>query len=234
MNGTIENRDSFLRNIASKLNHTSADASQPPAWEHKYMPQEKVYQKYSTEQLVDMMKKACDPIHTKAYETTSDKLAEQLDKIIADYGAGKVVATKDERFSKFGLQNVLSKYDVYTWNYSEGHRTIDRAAEANIGLSICDVMLAESATAGLFNDKDKARSVSLLPETSIVIVPKSLIVPRLTQAMQMVEERVQKGEEIASYINFISGPSNSADIEMRLVVGVHGPIKVAYLIVSDL
>jgi L-lactate dehydrogenase complex protein LldG len=232
MNGTIENRDSFLKKIADKLNRTLGEAPEKPKWVHT--PQEHVYEDYSDDQLVEMMKHACEPIHTKVFETTSDELAKQLDTLIEKYGAGKIVATKDARFNEFGLKDVLDKYQVYTWNYSEGHKNINKAAEAAIGLSICDVMLAESATAGLFNDKDKARSVSLLPETSIVIVPKSRIVPRLTQAMQLVEDKVNKGEKLSSYINFISGPSNSADIEMKLVVGVHGPIKVAYLIVSDL
>ncbi|MFT8312468.1 MAG: lactate utilization protein C [Sporolactobacillus sp.] len=232
MRGTIENRDSFLEKIAGKLNRTVGEVPEMPIWAHK--PQERVYEDYSEDQLTAMMKKACESIHTTVCETNSDGLAEKLKQLIDKYGAGKIVATKDERFEAFGLSNVLENYQAYTWNYKEGHQNIDKAAEANIGLSICDVMLAESATAGLFNDKDKARSVSLLPETSIVIVPKSSIVPRLTQAMNLIENKVENGEDVSSYINFISGPSNSADIEMRLVVGVHGPIKVAYIIVSDL
>ncbi|TGA96166.1 lactate utilization protein C [Sporolactobacillus shoreae] len=232
MSGTIENREAFLENIAKKLNRESGALVETPDWTNQ--PQWAVYQNSSKDQLVEIMKKASELIHTTIFETTADQLADTLDNAITEYGGAPVIATNDHRFSDFGLTDVLRKSDAYIWNVNNGHKNIDVAAQANIGISIADVMLAESATAGLFNDKDKARSVSLLPVTSIVIVPKSLIVPRLTQAMQMVEKKVEEGSEISHYINFISGPSNSADIEMRLVVGVHGPVKVAYIVVHDL
>jgi L-lactate dehydrogenase complex protein LldG len=52
----------------------------------------------------------------------------------------------------------------------------------------------------------------------------------MTQAARVMRK---KGDGISSCVNFITGPSNSAVIEMNLVVGVHGPVHAAYIVIED-
>lgn len=229
--GSIQNRDSFLENVASKLGRSRQKSVEKPQWTYK--PQWEVYKEASQDHLLEVFKEACGKVHTIVKETTFNNLSQDLADMVNEFEAGPIVISKDSRFEQYGLHENLSAEQVYQWDVSLGKENIEFASKANIGISFSDITLAESGTTVFLTNKDQARSISLLPKTSIVIIPKSSLVPRLTQATKAIEERIQKGEEINSYINMISGPSNSADIEMNLVVGVHGPVRVGYLVVED-
>lgn len=238
MNGTIQNRDSFLGQIANRLGRERITKVEKPQW--KYNPQADVFKGASKDELLEILVEQCKNIHTKVVISDTKQLADSLKKVVQDFGGGSIVTTKDERYNEYGLGNLLneewpkSDVDLHIWDYTLGDENVKKAEAANVGITISDITLAESGTAVLFSSKDKGRSISFLPANSIVIVPKSSIVPRMTQAAQQIEEKIKNGEHIASCINFITGPSNSADIEMVLIVGVHGPIKATYIIVEDI
>jgi len=238
MNGTIQNRDAFLGHIANRLGRERKTSVERPKW--KYNPQDEVLKNASQDELVEVLKEQCKNIHTNFVLSNTKELTESIKKVVNEYGGGPIVAWKDERFDQFGLTNLMNKewpesgVDLHFWDHAKGKENIDKANYANVGITVSDVTLAESGTAVLFSSKDKGRTVSFLPATSIVLIPKSTIVPRMTQAARIISEKVRNGETVASCINFITGPSNSADIEMILVVGVHGPIKATYIIVEDM
>jgi L-lactate dehydrogenase complex protein LldG len=235
MTGTIQNRDSFLGQIATRLGRERKTYLDRPKW--NYNPQDEVLKNANQDELLEVLKQQCKNIHTEIVITNTGKLSDSLKEVVNKYGGGPVTAWKDERFDQYGLTNLMQQegfFDHHIWDHTRGKENISIAEHANVGITISDITLAESGTAVLFSSKDKGRSVSFLPTNSVIIIPKSSIVPRMTQAARMIREKVKNGEQVASCINFITGPSNSADIEMILVVGVHGPIKATYIVVEDI
>lgn len=238
MVGTIQNREQFLANIAKNLGRGQrTEGVSTPIYQ--FQPQYRILQDASQDELLQVLKEQCKSIHVDYFETTVNELGSKLEDVVQFYGGGPLSLWNDERFRQFGLQDLIEtvwpnqSYDVHIWDPAKGQENIDRCERANVGITFSDITLAESGTVVLFNDENKGRSVSLLPTTYIAIIPKSTIVQRMTQASIKIREKVQKGEILPTCINFITGPSNSADIEMNLVVGVHGPVKAAYIIVKD-
>jgi len=239
MQGTIHNRDAFLQTISKRLGREKINTVvERPKYKHN--PQENVFKGATQDQLVDILKEQCKNIHTTVVTASKNNLAEKLKDIVENFGGGPISAWDDVRFSEYGLDSLLKQewpeadVQVNLWNPSKGKENIEHAEKANIGITVSDVTLAESGTVVLLSDKEKGRTVSFLPVNSIMIVPKSSIVPRMTQAAKILSEKFKNGEQVPSCINFISGPSNSADIELNLVVGVHGPVRATYIIVEDI
>jgi L-lactate dehydrogenase complex protein LldG len=237
--GTIQNRETFLNQIASQLGRPRITKPvERPNW--KFRPQAEVLKDATQDELLEVLKEQCKRIHTMIYTTELKELSSTLNDVVANYGGGPIVTWKDERFSKWGLDSLIKSewpsqdIDVYEWDYARGAENITKAENANVGITISEVTLAESGTVVLFSDENKGRTVSFLPATYIALIPKSTLVPRMTQAAQKMREIHQKTGHVASCINFITGPSNSADIELNLVVGVHGPVKASYIVINDL
>jgi L-lactate dehydrogenase complex protein LldF len=80
------------------------------------------------------------------------------------------------------------------------------------------------ANSGSILIADSALHASLLPEIHIAVLRSSDILPSLPDAMDLVRDK--------NAAVFITGPSRTADIEMTLTIGVHGP-KEIHVFVDD-
>lgn len=238
MRGTIENREKFLINIANRLSRPVKTEIDEPVW--KYNPQDKVLKNATQDELVEVLREQCKEVSTRFVLTNKSELVNTVKEESEKLGGGPVIATTDSRFEQFGLADLLKDewpkegIEVSFWDEILGKDNIENANVANVGIAISDMTLAESGTVVIQSGKGKGRSLLFLPQASIYIVPKSTIVPRATQAARKLREKVKNGEYLSSCINFITGPSNSADIEMVPIWGVHGPVKATYIVVEDL
>ncbi|ARF13864.1 LutC/YkgG family protein [Sporosarcina ureae] len=237
MVGSIQNRATFLQTIATQLGREPKEKVEKPIWKHQ--PQRTVLADASIDELLEVLRVQCERIHTDIVETTKESLSVVLDEVVKAYGGGPLSLWRDERFEEYELSDLLEtkwpleQIEVNSWDPSIGVKNIELAEQANIGITFSDMTLAESGTVVLFSSADKGRSVSLLPTHYIALIPKSTLVPRITQASDMIRDKLNNGQQVPSCINFITGPSNSADIEMNLVIGVHGPVKATYIVIED-
>lgn len=237
MTSMIQHRESFLANIAKQLGRSPKTELPRPTWQ--YQPQDRVLKESTQDELVEVLIKQCANIHTDIKISSTSTLPQDLQAIVDHYGGQSVITWKDERLKDYGLSPLMTEQwpqvniELYEWNAQQPEENIRQAEKANIGITISEMTLAESGTAVLFSSKNRGRSVSFLPEKSIILIPKSTIVPRMTQAARWISEKIRRGDNIPSCINFITGPSNSADIEMILIVGVHGPVQATYLVIED-
>lgn len=101
-------------------------------------------------------------------------------------------------------------------------------AADRVGLTGCLCALAETGTLVLASSAGTPAATSLLPETHIAIVYRARIVPRMEQAFELVRE--QRGH-LPRALNFVSGPSRTADIEQTVTLGAHGPYRVHLIVV---
>ena len=232
---TIQNRDQFLNRIAASLGRPRlTEEVERPKW--SVNPQHEVLNGRSQEDLIDVLEKQCRIIHTAFKRTDRDGLKQVLKETIKDYNGKSVIVPKDPRNEEYGLLNLFQESEQYIethiWDDTKQKENQIFAERADIGITFSDITLAESATVTLFHQKNHGRTISLLPHSYIAIIQKETIVPRMTQATQQIHEALAMGKDVASYVSFISGPSNSADIEMNLIVGVHGPVHATYIVVD--
>ena len=109
------------------------------------------------------------------------------------------------------------------------------AAAADLGVTGVDLAVAETGSLVVVSGAGRPRSASLLPACHVAIFDRDTLVESLTQA-GLVLEAWHDGagpDWQGASINVITGPSRTADIELTLTRGVHGPKEVHAVFVEQ-
>jgi L-lactate dehydrogenase complex protein LldG len=99
-------------------------------------------------------------------------------------------------------------------------------ASAAVGVTGCDAAVAETASLVLFSGPGRSRAVSLLPPFHIALVERAKIHFSMADVFETYRERLRA----SASCTFITGPSRTADIELTLTLGIHGPGRVAVIV----
>ncbi len=124
-----------------------------------------------------------------------------------------------------GVQNLLSPYGFPFLKTAEDFEL------ANASITSCEALVARNGSVMVSNANASGRRLSIYPPIHIVIAKASQLVWDLKDALAYMQKRY--GQEIPTMISTITGPSRTADIEKRLVLGAHGPKELYVLLLED-
>src|SRR5215469_18235784 len=105
--------------------------------------------------------------------------------------------------------------------------TRSRVADADLGIAEADFAIASTGTLAVVSAAERPSSLTLLPPASLAIVQIDRVMPNLAEALAPL------GADgvAANRLTLITGPSRTADIEKRIVLGVHGPRSLHVIVV---
>ena len=114
--------------------------------------------------------------------------------------------------------------------------TLDVSSGASAGNDLNAVSyalgaVAESGTLALVSGRDNPTSLNFLPDNHLVVVSAADIAGDYETIFDRVRDACGRGLMPRS-VNFVTGPSRSADIEQKLILGAHGPRRLHIVIVK--
>lgn len=170
--------------------------------------------------------------------TERDAVA-QVVEIARRHDAGVVVRTAHDVLERMALDRALADAGMECVLLAEAPGQLDAgqrqeaAATAALGVTGVDAVIAETASVVLVPRRGMSRQASLLPPVYVAVATADQVVGTLDDALVLRLDEIAEAEESSWYMNLVSGPSRTADIEQTLVVGVHGPGVVYLVVIGD-
>lgn len=175
--------------------------------------------------------------------STSEEAAGYIAGLARDLEARSVMYSAHPVLAALGLENALAGSvaevsfaaigDADDGEERERLRLTlrERLIHADLGVTGVDYAIAETGSCVIVAGKGVSRLVSLLPPVHVAVVERGHVLPGLDELFTLRRRDTLAGNP-ASYMNIISGPSRSADIEQTLVTGVHGPREAHMVLVG--
>jgi len=108
-------------------------------------------------------------------------------------------------------------------------------SSASVGITGANAIAAEEGAVLLMHNEGNIIQVATRPGKHIILAGIDKIYPNIEEALNMLKLQVfyATGALSTSFINIIAGTSQTADIEKKLIKGVHGPKEICLILVDN-
>jgi len=138
--------------------------------------------------------------------------------------------TREDAARVFGTEPEVAAIQAHA-----RHSLREKFIAAVAGISGANMAIAETGTIVLVTNEGNADLTTTLPPVHIALFGIDKLVATLDDAVAVLRmlPRSGTGQVMTSYVNWITGPSRSADIEQSLTIGVHGPREMHCVILDN-
>jgi L-lactate dehydrogenase complex protein LldG len=157
--------------------------------------------------------------------SSTAEVADLIAGIAHDQRADTCISWDDEHLGCAGLLAALSSRGLTRLTYavsSDPERRLAEAAAlagAGLGVTGAHAALADNGGLVLVSGPGRGRLVSVLPPVHVAVVEERRLRPSLAALLREEPGLLDAGSNVV----VVAGPSRTADIEMTLTHGVHGP-----------
>ena len=161
---------------------------------------------------------------------SKEQAAEYIRDVVQDLKATSVVRSAHDALDNLDLETKFDLIGVQSQLIAKGYgldsdALRQKVIKADLGITGVDYAIVETGSCVIIPRQGVSRIVSLVPPVHIAVVRKGQVLADLDQLFTLCRDDFLDAN-LGSYMNIISGPSRSADIEYTLITGVHGPEEV--------
>ncbi len=190
------------------------------------------------ERLADQFSAELRSLSGTVYRVADDAGAvAQIGVILAEKGASQVIAWDIGQIGLGELAQLLAERGITIARADirgDGRKARLQVLESTtVGISGVEAGIAESGSLLLRHGRGRPRTASLLAPYHIAVIRSGQLVRGLGEAL--AQARARHGSDIfsdTSNLTLITGPSRTADIEMTLSLGIHGPQEIHVVLIG--
>ena len=182
--------------------------------------------------LIETFSKEIENLSGRCHQASS--LAEVTRIILRIAAENDCLSIVKQRLGVEGEEQIrteLQSHGICVSELEECNEPLNTLREADMAITPTDLLIANTGTLVLSTKSDEERLASCLPRIHVAVMSSGRIVSDPQDAAQYLSGRLQG--EMPNSVTFISGPSRTADIEMKLILGVHGPHQVHVIILMS-
>lgn len=152
----------------------------------------------------------------------SSDVGSALKALVEEQNIRKATVWETAVLRRLGVTEVLNSFGVELVSPNASKHVM---ALCDLGITEADFLLPETGTLVLRSSAERPRGVSLLPRIHLAIVRPDMLRADMHQVFAEAKDH--------HYLVFITGPSRTADIELTVTLGVHGPKNLYVWMLKD-